>query len=131
MGKQRKDGRMKIDQTSRQVYASVDGSGLFTPPTAPETWMMPMVSMSVQNAGMNTEIASAPAQQWTNSLINSGMTESMPSLQTGGHLNPEFSEWLMGWPIGWTDLKLLATDKFLTWRHSRGECSPDASRKSS
>lgn len=30
----------------------------------------------------------------------------------GGKLNPEWVEWLMGWPIGWTDLKPLATDKF-------------------
>ena len=38
----------------------------------------------------------------------------------GGVPNPEFSEWLMGWPIGWTDLKPLATDKFQSWlqRHS-------------
>jgi hypothetical protein len=29
-----------------------------------------------------------------------------------GQLNPPWVEWLMGWPIGWTDLKPLATDKF-------------------
>tara|TARA_R100000808_G_scaffold552_2_gene2831 strand:- start:252 stop:623 length:372 start_codon:yes stop_codon:yes gene_type:complete len=28
-----------------------------------------------------------------------------------GKLNPEWVEWLMGWPIGWTDLKPLETDK--------------------
>jgi site-specific DNA-cytosine methylase len=27
-------------------------------------------------------------------------------------LNPSWVEWLMGWPIGWTDLKPLVTDKF-------------------
>lgn len=31
-------------------------------------------------------------------------------------LNPNWVEWLMGWPIGWTDLKPLATDKFRLWR---------------
>ena len=31
-------------------------------------------------------------------------------------LNPYWVEWLMGWPIGWTDLKPLATDKFRSWR---------------
>ena len=36
----------------------------------------------------------------------------------GTHLNPDFVEWLMGWPIGWTDLKPLATDKFLRWRQA-------------
>ena len=29
----------------------------------------------------------------------------------GGQLNPDWVEWLMGWPIGWTDLNALATDK--------------------
>jgi hypothetical protein len=24
--------------------------------------------------------------------------------KTGGHLNPQWVEWLMGFPIGWTDL---------------------------
>jgi len=30
----------------------------------------------------------------------------------GGQLNPDWVEWLMGWPIGWTDLKPLETDKY-------------------
>jgi hypothetical protein len=37
-----------------------------------------------------------------------------------GWINPELSEWLMGWPIGQTDLKPLETDKFRQWRHSHG-----------
>ena len=32
--------------------------------------------------------------------------------KTGGILNPTWVEWLMGWPLGWTDLKPLETDKF-------------------
>jgi DNA (cytosine-5)-methyltransferase 1 len=31
---------------------------------------------------------------------------------TGGKLNPTWVEWLMGWPLGWTDLKPLEMDKF-------------------
>ena len=30
-------------------------------------------------------------------------------------LNPVWVEWLMGWPIGWTDLRPLGTDKFHKW----------------
>jgi hypothetical protein len=30
----------------------------------------------------------------------------------GGKLNPNWTEWLMGWPIGWTDLKPLEMDKY-------------------
>ncbi len=40
---------------------------------------------------------------------------------TGGQLNPTWVEWLMGWPIGWTDLKPLETDKFQEWLRSHGE----------
>jgi hypothetical protein len=29
----------------------------------------------------------------------------------GGQLNPTWVEWLMGWPLGWTDLKPLEMDK--------------------
>lgn len=34
----------------------------------------------------------------------------------GGQLNPEWVEWLMGWPIGWTELKPLAMDRFREWQ---------------
>ena len=39
----------------------------------------------------------------------------------GGKLNPQWVEWLMGWPIGWTDLAALATDKWQQWRRSHGD----------
>ena len=38
----------------------------------------------------------------------------------GGQLNPTWVEWLMGWPLGWTDLKPLETDKFQQWLRSHG-----------
>ena len=39
----------------------------------------------------------------------------------GGQLNPDWVEWLMGWPIGWTVSKPLAMDRFRRWLrlHSR------------
>lgn len=33
----------------------------------------------------------------------------------GGQLNPPWVEWLMGWPIGWTELNPLETVKFREW----------------
>lgn len=38
-----------------------------------------------------------------------------------GPLNPTFREWLMGWPIGWTEKKPLATGRFREWLHSHGK----------
>ena len=34
---------------------------------------------------------------------------------TGIQLNPAWVEWLMGWPIGWTDLQELEVDRFREW----------------
>lgn len=49
---------------------------------------------------------------------------------SGGQLNPTWVEWLMGWPLEWTALKPLATDKFRQWRqlHS-GFCSADSKKE--
>jgi len=42
------------------------------------------------------------------------------STQAGGKLNPIWVEWLMGWPLGWTDLKPLETGKFQKWLEQHG-----------
>lgn len=41
--------------------------------------------------------------------------------EVGGLINPMWIEWMMGWPIGWTDLKPLEMDKYQQWqqKHSR------------
>ena len=43
-----------------------------------------------------------------------GGIETLPTKTA--RLNPAWVEWLMGWPIGWTDLKPLEMDKFLSWQ---------------
>ena len=50
--------------------------------------------------------------------------QGSPNLQTviGGSLNPPFVEWLMGFPIGWTDLKPLEAGKFRQWLKKFGGC---------
>lgn len=51
----------------------------------------------------------------------SEQNRNTPTLAThaGGRLNPTWVEWLMGWPLGWTDLKPLETDKshFVPLKH--------------
>ena len=41
-------------------------------------------------------------------------------LLPGGSLNPTWVEWLMGWPLEWTALAPLETDKFRQWQRSHG-----------
>ena len=38
----------------------------------------------------------------------------------GGRMNMDWTEWLMGWPITWTDLPPLATAKYQQWLRSHG-----------
>ena len=34
----------------------------------------------------------------------------------GGQLNPDWVEWLMGWPIGWTRLSSMNPDDYERWK---------------
>lgn len=36
---------------------------------------------------------------------------------------PEYVEWMMNFPIGWTELNVSAMPKFQSWRQQHGECS--------
>jgi hypothetical protein len=40
---------------------------------------------------------------------------------TGKRLNVHYSEWTMDWPIGWTDITPLETDKFQQWLELHGK----------
>jgi hypothetical protein len=41
-------------------------------------------------------------------------------LMTGNHLPANFSEWMMGWPQDWTELKPVGTDKYHLWLQQHG-----------
>jgi hypothetical protein len=52
-----------------------------------------------------------------------GKTSSLGlAAQVGGALNPTWVEWLMGWPMGWTDLKPLETGRCPSAQPQPGEC---------
>lgn len=40
-------------------------------------------------------------------------------------LSPSFAEWMMGWPIGWTELSALETGRFQEWRQARLDALSD------
>jgi len=50
---------------------------------------------------------------------DNGHSPQLPEV-IGGQLNPTWVEWLMGWPLGWTDLQPLAMDKFRQWCEQHG-----------
>jgi hypothetical protein len=51
----------------------------------------------------------------------SNLGEQVSGLHNGGKLNPTWVEWLMGWPLEWTDLKPLEMDKSLCVQQPHGE----------
>lgn len=74
--------------------------------------------------------ATATARDWRSGKASQVTHErnSRPlSEQVGGLLNPDWVEWLMGWPIGWTALKPLETDRFHEWRQQHSPLSPKTS----
>jgi hypothetical protein len=68
----------------------------------------------------------ADADKWSNNTMSERLAQGRQvllshQLQVGGILNPPWVEWLMGWPLGWTDLKPLETAKFREWQQQHGE----------
>ena len=54
--------------------------------------------------------------------FNPNLPEATAASVGGGKLNPTWVEWLMGWPLGWTDLKPLEMDKCHCVQQQLGEC---------
>jgi len=42
-------------------------------------------------------------------------------LINGVNLHPDFAEWMMGWPQGWTELRPAGTAKFQKWQQQHGD----------
>ena len=61
--------------------------------------------------------------RWT--TLHAAVTE--PG-QLGGTLNPDWCEWFMGWPIGWTASEPLGTDRFRQWLLGHGRRYEDEAR---
>lgn len=66
--------------------------------------------------GLATAVYATPvARMWKdNGTSPAELARNSPKLatQAGGQLSADWTEWLMGWPIGWTALKPLGTAKF-------------------
>ena len=68
------------------------------------------------------------SENWSGSDLVSVVTEKEEMAgniqpKAGGKLNPNWVEWLMGWPIGWTDSKPLGTDRSQQWQRLHGKHS--------
>ena len=103
--------------------------------TASAKWPTPTVCGNYNRKGASAtsgnglatavlKVATPTARDWRSGKASQATHDknSRPlSEQIGGSLNPTWVEWLMGWPLGWTDLKPLATDKFQPAQPPLGE----------
>jgi hypothetical protein len=99
-------------------------SGLWPTPTARDH--KDGTAKSCQNVPENCLLGRAVHTRWPpptasrGGMEPDGKTGRKLTTEVGGQLNPPWVEWLMGWPIGWTDLKPLGMDKYRRWLNSHG-----------
>lgn len=124
-------GRMfdSYEEMSRMAYRAADKK-------KQQYWPTPTVCGNYNRKGASPtsgddlatavlKCATPTARDWKSGKASQATMErnSRPlSEQIGGSLNPTWVEWLMGWPLGWTDLKPSATDKFLSVPQQPGDC---------
>ena len=101
---------------NRKGASATSGDGLAT---AVQKWPTPVCQDSRHAISRHLDPNN---QNW-----KSNLGEVVMSLEptSNGRLNPTWVEWLMGWPLGWTDLKPLEMDKFQQWQQQRFKCFAD------
>lgn len=83
---------------------SREGGTLIEAMSARQNWPTPVATMS--KGSSPNALTRKDGQDCTNDRLDHAVMAS-----DGGQLNPTWVEWLMGWPLGWTDLRPLATDR--------------------
>jgi len=101
--------------SERPIDASASGYLDGETTRALQSWPTPVASMS-KGSSPNALQRRSGASRSKDRLDHAVMALH------GGQLNPTWVEWLMGWPLGWTDLKPLEMDRFREWQrqHSTG-----------
>lgn len=89
-----KAGLYKKGQMGNSLVAKAKRGELFPTPTAREP----------NDVGLNLDRGRYSNDTLTRKVSN------QEGLKNGGRLNPEWVEWLMGWPIGWTDYEDAVTE---------------------
>ena len=107
------------------------GSGLWPTPTVCGNYNRKGAS-NASGDGLETAVRTWPtptARDWRSGKASSETMErnARPlSEVVGGLLNPTWVEWLMGWPLGWTDCAASATARFRSAQPRRSDSLPAA-----
>ena len=91
-----------------------------------ELYLLPTLVQTIdaKESGFTHVWGTPKAQDSRHALRDRGkgnLGEQVSGLHNGGKLNPTWTEWLMGWPLEWTDLKPLETDKSHFVQQQHGE----------
>lgn len=124
-------GGMLYPLPKRARRTSEKGSGFWPTPTVFGNYNRKGASKN-SGDGLRTAVVMWPtpaARDWkSNNAGSATMSKNSRPLNEvvtnggGGKLNPVWVEWLMGWPLGWTDLDPLETDRFQRWSEKHGNC---------
>lgn len=95
-----------------------------SPVSARPTWLASIV----ESDGGLLATPTAKANQWAPSMSKWPGCRALQRL-CGPETRASAFEWMMGWPIGWTELEPLVTVKYQRWLRSHGACSQDKTVK--
>lgn len=97
---------------NRKGASASSGDGLST---AVKMWPTPCASASASKGSSPAALTRKSGRSRETDRIDHAVMAS-----DGGQLNPQWVEWLMGWPIGHTALEPLATGRFQEWLQQHG-----------
>lgn len=105
-----KEAKTKLQKLNKQMFHT---------PTATANQMAPSMRKSNywSTPTANEDARGKPSGKMQKMLGNHPEVRN----QGTGTLNPTWVEWLMGWPLGHTDLKPLETDKYQKWLEEHGK----------
>lgn len=79
-----------------------------------KVWPTPTVAMAKGSSGGGLTRKTGKSRE------NDRLDYAVEGDAKNGRLNPMWVEWLMGWPLGWTELRPLETGRFREWSQQHG-----------
>jgi DNA (cytosine-5)-methyltransferase 1 len=104
-----------VNLTMKEKFPTPTSSDHKDQPTSKSWKAKGAINYKLSNPEIRMKWGTPKAQDSRHALTDQGkgnLGEQVSGLHNGGKLNPTWVEWLMGWPIEWTDLKPLEMDKF-------------------
>lgn len=106
------------------LNTSGNDGGVLPGNQAEESWPTPTSGDSKSSCSRNTSTSKANrGMSLTDAVMGDGGGGRNGLGRQGTLLNPDFVEWLMGWPIGWTSLEPLPKDRMEEWEKGISEGS--------